>query len=142
MTRTRTLFWAVALDPRDVLSIVDGIDLGGADDTNALQLRPEFHCTLLYVGRKVNKNAVAFADWRGRICNIIIDGIGRDANYLTLRVTRVADGDDDVPFFGTTRHVTVACAPGWRPAGSPAALDNIELLSEPVQLAGVVKEYV
>ncbi len=139
----KTLYWGIQLDVNAILEH-DLIKNSLVEKSNLIPQK-HMHSTMLYVGKKDDERELVFNDHKEKMCNVIVTGHGLSDSALALQVEGIkfVDGEDAVPTFATTQHVTVALASGVKAVDSIKSFDEgvVTKYDENLILSGKLKQY-
>lgn len=136
-----TMYWGVELgnDVFDNPQIKSFLD----EHPDLIKLE-KIHSTLLFVGKKINKDEEVISPFSGKECEILIDAYGYSDDALTLRVKSITADNQTVPTFAIQQHITMALKKGIFAKDSVKTLlgeGTVEIFTEPIILTGKVKRY-
>jgi hypothetical protein len=139
--KNMTMYWAVELDN----SVFDNeeIKIFLDEHPNLIKLS-KIHSTLLFVGKKINKDEEIFLSFVGKECCVTIDSFGHSDNAMALNVKSMTCDNIDVPSFATRQHVTMALKEGVSAKDSVNTLlgdGTVKLLSTNITIMCNVKRY-
>lgn len=136
-----TMYWGIELE-NDVFN--DFQIKSFLDEHPDLIKLEKIHSTLLFVGKKINKDEEVISPFAGKVCELVIDAYGYSDDALALRVKSIMTDNEVVPSFAIQQHVTMALKKGIFAKDSVKTLlgeGTIETLAEPIILTGKVKRY-
>ena len=137
-----TMYWAVELDN----GVFDNEEIKKIlDEHPSLIKLGKIHSTLLFVGKKINKDEEIFLSFAEKECCVTIDSFGYSDDAMALNIKSIICDDNVVPSFATRQHVTMALKEGVAAKDSVNTLlgdGTVKLLSTNITITGNVKRYI
>jgi hypothetical protein len=136
-----TSYWGIEFSNESSVLLTET----GSPVMNGLVPLKKCHSTLLYVGKKVNPNEAAFADFEGADCVVTVDAFGLSTDAMAFRVTTIlTDNGRTVPSFAEKQHITFALREGVPAKDSVKTLlgdGTVTPLDKLLILTGKVKRF-